>query len=149
MFSTVQSNAQGRRLAVARPTEPRLFGDGVVEFAEVMAQLDPVRCGFDRDEVSTVEASWRCDDADFYWCGGFVVRLRDGRRAYIEGSRTPVYDEREPAPETYTLHWEFDAWLIADEPYRSLTPLQAPSPVPWEEAPQRLNEFLKRSASPA
>ena len=59
------------------------------------------------------------------------------------------YDEREPAPETYTLHWEFDAWLIADEPYHSLTPLQARSPVPWQEAPQRLTEFLKRSASPA
>ena len=108
-----------------------------------------VRCGFGRNEVSAVEASWCCDDVDFYWCGGFVVRLRDGRRAYIEGSRTPVYDEHEPAPETYTLHWEFDVWLIADEPYQSLTPLQARCPVPWEEAPQRLNEFLKRSASPA
>jgi hypothetical protein len=114
-----------------------------------MMQLDPVRCGFGMDEVSSVEASWRFDDVDFYWCGGFVVRLRDGRRAYIEGSRTPVYDEREPAPETYTLHWEFDAWLIADQPYHSLTPLQALQPASWDEAPERLNEFLKRSASPA
>ena len=149
MFSTAQCNVQAPGLAAARQTEPRPFGDGLVEFAEAMTQLEPVRCGFGMDEVSAVEASWRRDDADFYWCGGFVVRLRDGRRAYIEGSRTPVYDECEPAPETYTLHWEWDAWLIADEPYQSLTPLQARSPVSWEEAPERLNEFLKRSASAA
>ncbi len=140
---------QAARLAVVRQIEPRPSTESVVEFAEAMTQLDPVRCGFGMDEVSAVEASWRFDDADFYWCGGFVVRLRDGRRAYIEGSRTPVYDEREPEPETYTLHWEFDVWLIADEPYQSLTPLQARSPVSWDEAPERLNEFLKRSASSA
>jgi len=52
-------------------------------------------------------------------------------------------------PETYTLPWEFDAWLIADQPYHSLTPLQARSPVSRQEAPQRLNECLKRSASAA
>jgi hypothetical protein len=58
-----------------------------------------------------------------------------------------VCDDREPAPETYALHWEFDVWLIADEPYDSLTPLQALPPMSWEEAPQRLNGFLKPLAS--
>src|SRR3982074_2983752 len=71
------------------------------------------------------------------------------RRAYIEGSRTPVYDEGEPASETHTLHWEFDVCLIVDEPYHSLTPLPALPPVSWQEAPERLNEFLKLLASPA
>ncbi len=138
-------------LAVARPSELKPFSEGVIEFSEALMQLDPIRCGFGMDEISAVEASWRFDDVGFYWNGGFVVRLRDGRRAYIEGSRTPVYDECEPEPETYTLHWEFDVWLIADEPYHSLTPLQpggAP-PVPWQETPPRLNEFLKLLASPA
>src|SRR4051812_45752065 len=149
MLSPVPASVEAARLATVRQIEPRPLTDSVFEFAEAMKQLDPVRCGFDMNEVSSVEATWRFDDADFYWCGGFVVRLRDGRRAYIEGSRTPVYDEREPAPETYTLHWEFDVWLIADEPYQSLTPLQARSPVSWEEAPERLNEFLNLLASPA
>jgi hypothetical protein len=149
MFSNAQSNVQAPGLAAARQTEPRLFGDGVVEFAEAMAQLDPVRCGFGRNEVSAVEASWRCDDVDFYWYGGFVVRLRDGRRAYIEGSRAPVYDERDPNRRPTPCTGKFDAWLIPDQPVHSLTPLQALQPVSWDEAPERLNEFLKRSASAA
>jgi hypothetical protein len=93
MFSSVPTSIQAARLAVVRQIEPRPSTKSVIEFAEAMTQLDPVRCGFGRNEVSAVEATWRCDDVDFYWCGGFVVRLRDGRRAYIEGSRTPVYDE--------------------------------------------------------
>lgn len=127
-----------------RRREPTLLAEGVIEFGEALMQLDPARCGFGMEEVSTVEASWRLDDADFFWCGGFVVRLHDGRRAYIEGSRTPVYDEREPGSQRYTLHWEFDVRLIGDEPHGSLTPLQPPPPVSWEEAPRRLNDFLRR-----
>jgi len=43
-------------------------------------------------------------DANFYWCGGYVVRLRDGRRAYIEGSSVPEFSED---GKSYDLQWAF------------------------------------------
>jgi hypothetical protein len=78
--------------------------------------------------------------------GGYVVRLRDGRRAYIEGSSVPQFSED---GESYELAWTFDVRFLGDEPYHSLTPLQ-PSrlcPYAWEEAPASLNVLLKKLAS--
>ncbi len=151
MFSIEPGRVDAALLTLTQPCEPAAFAEGVFEFAQALLQLDPVHCGFGMDEVCFVEASWRFDDADFYWNGGFVVRLGDGRRAYIDGSRTPVYDEREAEPEAYVLHWEFDVRLIANQPHRSLTPVQlrGEPPVQWEEAPRLLNEFLKLLAPSA
>jgi hypothetical protein len=51
--------------------------------------------------------------------------------------------------ETYELQWDFDVRFLADEPYHSLTPLQPSQqrPYAWEEAPESLNELLKRLTS--
>jgi hypothetical protein len=51
----------------------------------------------------------------------YVVRLRDGRRAYIEGTSVPEFSED---GKTYELQWAFDVRFLADEPYHSLTPLR-------------------------
>jgi hypothetical protein len=72
----------------------------------------------------------------------YVARLRDGRRAYIEGTSVPEFSAD---GETYELEWTFDVRFLADEPYHSLTPLQPSErrPYAWEEAPESLNELLK------
>jgi len=116
---------------------------GLYEFAESLMRLDVQRDGFTGSDVTSVEAMWRYADANFYWCGGYVVRLRDGRRAYIEGTSVPEFSED---GETYELEWSFDVRFLADQPYHSLTPLQLceSRPYRWEEAPASLNELLKR-----
>jgi hypothetical protein len=43
------------------------------------------RDGFAGPDVESVEARWGYADANFFWMGGYVVRLRDGLRAYIKG----------------------------------------------------------------
>jgi len=77
---------------------------------------------------------------------GYVVRLHDDRRAYIEGTSVPEFSED---GETYDLEWTFDVRFLADEPYHRLTPLQPSKrrPFPWEEAPESLNKLLKKLAS--
>jgi hypothetical protein len=119
---------------------------GLFEFAEGLMHLDTQRDGFAGPDVASVEAKWGYADANFYWCGGYVVRLRDGRRAYIEGTSVPEFSED---GETYELQWTFDVRFLADEPYHSLTPLQSSEhrPYTWEEAPASLNEFLNRLAA--
>jgi hypothetical protein len=118
---------------------------GLNEFAQCLMHLDAQRDGFGADDVESVEAMWGYSDANFFWMGGYVVRLRDGRRAYFDGTSCPEFSDD---GETYELEWTFDVRLLAEEPYHSLTPLQPSerSPLTWEEAPKRLNKFLKRLA---
>src|SRR5687767_12199262 len=57
---------------------------GIGEFAEILVRLDRQRDGFDGSDVARVEAMWAADvEPDFAWSGGFVVALKDGRRAYV------------------------------------------------------------------
>jgi hypothetical protein len=67
---------------------------GLFEFAEVLLRLDAQRDGFASPDVESVEAIWGYADANFLWMGGYVVRLRDGRCAYIEGTSVPEFSER-------------------------------------------------------
>jgi hypothetical protein len=108
--------------------------------------LGAQRDGFAGPDVESVEAMWGYADANFFWMGGYVVRLRDGRRAYVEGTSVPEFSED---GETYELEWTFDVRFLADEPYHSLTPLQPSKhrPYAWVEAPASLNELLNRLAS--
>jgi hypothetical protein len=131
---------------------------GTGEFAEILVRLDRQRDGFDGDDVARVEAMWTADiEPDFAWTGGFVMALKDGRRVYVSGDATPIYDtsgqvdtrEMKPTDEmTYTLDWSLDARFLGNEPYHSVTPLQPGpgNPWPWREAPEDLNEFLRKLA---
>jgi hypothetical protein len=130
-------------MGVAEPLDSQV---GLFEFSEGLLYLDARRDGFAGSDVKSVEAMWGYADANFYWCGGYVVGLHDGRRAYIEGTSVPEFSED---GETYELQWTFDVRFLGDEPYHSLTPLQPSQhrPYVWEEAPESLNEFLNRLAS--
>jgi hypothetical protein len=92
---------------------------GLCEFAEGLMHLATQRDGFAGPDVASVEAKWGYADANFYWRGGYVVRLRDGRRAYIEGTSVPEFSED---GETYELEWTFDVRFLGDEPYHRRTP---------------------------
>jgi hypothetical protein len=147
MFSSYSDRVNSVLDAVGIPNDG-LFesNSGLFEFAEGLLYLDAQHDGFAGPDVESVEARWGYADANFYWCGGYVVRLRDGRRAYIEGTSVPEFSKD---GETYKLEWTFDVRFLADEPYHSLTPLQPSEhcPYTWEEAPKSLNELLNRLAS--
>jgi hypothetical protein len=147
MFSTYTDQVNSVLDAVDAPENgPFESNAGLFEFAEVLLRLDAQRDGFAGPDVAIVEAMWGYADANFFWMGGYVVRLRDGRRAYIEGTSVPEFSED---GETYELEWTFDVRFLAEKPYHSLTPLQPSKhrPHAWEEAPASLNELLKRLAS--
>jgi hypothetical protein len=147
MFSSYPDQVQSALSAAEAPDDgPFESNAGLFEFAEVLLRLDAQRDGFAGPDVASVEAMWGYADANFFWMGGYVVRLRDGRRAYIEGTSVPEFSED---GESYELAWTFDVRFLADEPYHSLTPLQPSKhrPHAWEEAPASLNELLKRLAS--
>jgi hypothetical protein len=147
MFSSYSDQIRGALSAVTSRDDGQLERNaGLFEFAEGLLYLDAQRDGFAGPDVETVEAMWGYADANFFWDGGYVVRLRDGRRAYIGGTSVPEFSAD---GETYELQWTFDVRFLADEPYYSLMPFQPNrrSPFSWEEAPESLNEFLNRLAS--
>ena len=85
---------------------------GLFEFGEILLRLDGWRDGFAGPDVASVDAMWGYTDANFFWMGGYVVGLRDGRRAYIEGTSVPEFSED---GETYELEWTFDVRFLADD----------------------------------
>jgi hypothetical protein len=147
MFPPYSDQIRGALSAVTSRDDGQLERNaGLFEFAEGLLYLDAQRDGFAGPDVESVEAMWGYADANFYWDGGYVVRLHDGRRAYIGGTSVPEFSAD---GETYELQWTFDVRFLADEPYYSLMPFQPNrrSPFSWEEAPESLNEFLNRLAS--
>jgi hypothetical protein len=79
------------------------------KFAESLLRLDAQRDGVADPDLASVEAMWGYADANFLWMGGHVVRLRDDRRTYIEGSSVPEFSEN---GETYELQWTFDVLCV-------------------------------------
>jgi hypothetical protein len=143
-FSSYPDQVQSALSAADAPDDgPFESNAGLFEFAESLLRLErparPLRRSRRRERRSHVGYA----DANFFWMGGSVVRLRDGLRAYIKGTSVPEFSED---GETYELEWTFDVRFLADEPYHSLTPLQPSEhrPYAWEEAPTSLNELLKR-----
>ena len=119
----------------------RLPGAGsllVFEFVQTLVALDAGAHGFSPRDIAEVEAAWGYVDADFYWIGGFVVRLRDGRRAYIHS-----FCDADTLQYAATVRVEM---LAEGQPYYGVATSRPPGnrPIPWEVAPERLNEFLRQ-----
>jgi hypothetical protein len=90
MFQSYSNQIKGALRAVTSRDDGLHEGNaGLFEFAEGLLYLDAQRDGFAGPDVESVEAMWGYADANFFWDGGYVVRLRDGRRAYIGGRRFP------------------------------------------------------------
>jgi hypothetical protein len=107
-------------------------------FVQILCRLDAGRHGFAVDDLAAIEGAW-ADADEAAWSGGFVARLKDGRRAHVDGrTGRPHWAEDsdiEAGPlEGAQLHPELGArhgWQDHD----------------WDEGlTRRLNEFLGKLA---
>ena len=108
----------------------------VFEFVQTLVGLDTLNHGLTHQDIVRVEAAWGYIDGDFYWMGGFVVSLRDGRRAYLEG-----FCDSDELAVGATVRVQI---LPRDAPLESVARLVGGRTSPWESAPERLNEYLRQ-----
>jgi hypothetical protein len=59
-------------------------GSDLDHFVQVLCRLDADRHGFGALDLLAVEGAW-IDAAGETWSGGFVARLKNGRRAHADG----------------------------------------------------------------
>lgn len=144
------------------------------EFAEILDRIEPDVHGFTVRDIASVDAIWGyTDNLHFDWMGSVVLRLRSGRFACIWGNRTPVYFAPEDSEETrrriyaekhgltsveiaaelkkdppdYYLTWTLKIEFVShDTRTEDLLDYYRPDQriAEWDEAPEHLNEFLKR-----
>lgn len=105
-------------------------------FVQVLCRLDADRHGFGAIDLLAVEAAWIGASGET-WSGGFVARLKDGKRAHAEGR-------------TGDSHWseddsEIEAGLLdGGEQHPGARQGHA-----WDDAmARRLNELLDRFDAP-
>lgn len=140
---------ESRRLEVARAMKVDLEVDLTAnqdgpmppflrEFVETLKRIDEEVHGIAAEDIETVELAFGYSDLmDEFWAGGFIVRLRDGRRAFLGSSYGP------------------GGWKPKDKPTVEIVPTDLPRSgfkpewLPdkrgdaWEENPDGINEFLK------
>ena len=95
-------------------------------FVQVLCRLDAHRHGFGALDLLAVEAAW-IGAPDETWSGGFVARLKDGRRAHADGRagdshwsdedsniEAGTLEGGEQHPELGARHgWQAHAWDVA------------------------------------
>jgi hypothetical protein len=105
-------------------------------FVQVLCRLDG-EVGFGAGDVAAVESVWgSCGEER--WVGGFVVALKDGRRAYLEAcAGEPPWSDDDA-----DLRVEF---LRPGEPYPRLGADHRQQLLGWDDgAAEELDPFLKR-----
>jgi hypothetical protein len=108
----------------------------VFEFVQTLVGLDALNHGLTYQDIARVEAAWGYIDGDFYWMGGFIVSLRDGRRAYLEG-----FCDSDELAVGAAVNVDM---LQRDTPHEGVARRVGGRSLPWELAPQRLNEYLRQ-----
>ena len=76
------------------PTPRRLRITGIYELGHVLYTLDAESHGFAPADIARVERYWSFGDLHSS-AAGFVLRLKDGRRAYAELQHTHAYEQVE------------------------------------------------------
>ena len=113
------------RLLAARRTLRGTEWDGadLDHFVQALCRLDADRHGFGASDLLVVEAAW-IGAAGETWSGGFVARLKDGKRAHVDGRaghshwsdedsdiEAGLLDGSEQHPEPGGWHgWQDHAW---------------------------------------
>lgn len=87
--------------------------DGVYELGHVLHVLDAEHHGFSRSDIERVECFWTFGDLHES-TAGFVVVLRDGRRAYVDFRHWHAFEQEED----FRIEVEF---LQGDQPYPALS----------------------------
>jgi len=108
-------------------------------FMQTLIRLEARPDGFAPSDVEAVEAAWHTyGDNDVLWEGGYVLRLRDGKRVYVESfsGRGDWADDAQVSIET----------LSAGQRYPELSTNHYQVLFGWDDAPDALGEFLTRLA---
>jgi len=105
------------------------------DFVQTVSRLNSMRDAFTVKDIDAVEAMWSDYDADF-WEGGFVIRLADGHRAYLE-SVDRDGDWKDGARVSVEM-------VPDDLRYPPLGPDRFQTLFGWTEPPALFGEFLRR-----
>jgi len=97
-------------------------GADLDHFVQMLCRLDVDRHGFGAIDLLAIEGAW-IGAAGEAWSGGFVARLKDGRRVHVDGRAgcshwsedsdiaAGLLDGNEPHPELGARHgWQGHAW---------------------------------------
>ena len=86
MSKAASDETTTRKILAARRALRRTDWDGsdLDHFVQVLCRLDAGRHGFGALDLLAVEGAW-IGTPDETWSGGFVARLKDGRRAHVDG----------------------------------------------------------------
>lgn len=112
---------------------PRI--DGLYELGHVLYSLDSDTYGFSRSDIESVECFWTFSEMHSS-AAGFVLRLCDGRRAYVDFLHWHGFEQEED----FRIEVAF---LANDQPRPTFSPDQEPSGV-WSDDTGHLNRSLSR-----
>jgi hypothetical protein len=115
------------------PAAGHLRVEGVYELGHVLHVLDADLHGFSRDDIERVECFWTFGDLHES-AAGFVLALRDGRRAYVDFLHWHAFEQ----DEDFRIEAEF---LRSDQPYPALSSPQLP-PADWSSDTGHLGKLL-------
>ncbi len=107
---------------------PRI--DGIYELGHVLYALDAESHGFAKGDIDRVECFWTLSEMHSS-TAGFVLRLRDGRRAYVDFEHTHGFEQEED----FRIEVEF----LAEG---QLLPATGEPPSGWSDDTARLNRRL-------
>jgi hypothetical protein len=108
--------------------------DGLYELGHVLYALDADTNGFARPDIACVESFWNSGDMHSS-SAGFVFRLHDGRRVYVDFLHWHGFEQ----DEDFRIEVDF---LAADEAVpRPRGPAPWP-PAPWSSDVARLDRVL-------
>lgn len=112
-------------------------GSDLDHFVQVLCRLHAERHGFGAIDLLAVEAAW-IGAAGETWSGGFVARLKDGRRVHVDGCAGQSHWSEEDS--------DIQASLLKDgEQHRELGARDGWQGHAWDDAvARRLNELLDR-----
>jgi len=108
-------------------------------FMQTLLRIDSRRYGFAPGDIETVEALWSSYGEDILWEGGYVLRLRDGRRLYVESysGAGDWADDASVAVEALAAGLRYP--LLGKDHFQTL--------FGWQDSPDEVNEFLARLAA--
>lgn len=108
-------------------------------FVQVISRLDARQHGFGAADLGAIAARASKDEAA--WSGGFVAKLRDGRRGHVHGDASVALWGGDAHIQVASL----DGDVSRPETERR----HGPEDHAWDEdLAHRLNEFLSRVTSP-
>jgi hypothetical protein len=136
--ATSEKTVAGRLLAARRALRGTEWdGADLDHFVQVLCRLDAERHGFAAIDLLAVEGAWISAPGEA-WSGGFVARLKGGKRAHVDGRAGQS-------------HWSDDdsdveAGLLGDgERHPELGRRHGWQGHAWDDAmARRLNELLDR-----